>query len=209
MTSQSSLFQYLTHLSPSLPYLAKVPASTVGDAVFSDWIDGILLLTEDGKYVDGNRLGRRICDRIAQETLSDSPIPNEIWQTCQILIKSRRRFPKHLATAESELKLSHHCFRIRARWFNAGQMADPHILVILENQTTSKQNLATTEAIQYALSPREADVWKLHRLGYTYQEIAQELHIALNTVKKHMKNTYAKQNLVSILEPSYRDHLAS
>ena len=211
MSSQSFLFPCLTHLSPSLPYMTKVPASNLGDAVFSDWIDGILLLTEDGQYVDGNRLGRRICDRIAQETSSNSPIPNEIWQTCQILIQSRRRFPKHLATAESELHLkrSHHCFRIRAQWFNTGQIADPHILVILENQTTSKQNLAATETIRYAFSPRKADVWELHRLGYSYQEIAQELHIALDTVKKHMKNTYAKQNIVSIVEGNYRNNLAS
>jgi DNA-binding NarL/FixJ family response regulator len=86
---------------------------------------------------------------------------------------------------------------------------DPHILVILENQKQSWQNLAITEAIRYNLSPREADVWALHRIGYTYQEIASELHIALNTVKKHMKNTYAKQNFGTMLEGSYSETLAS
>ncbi|NEQ50076.1 MAG: LuxR family transcriptional regulator, partial [Leptolyngbya sp. SIO3F4] len=57
--------------------------------------------------------------------------------------------------------------------------------------------------------PREADVWILHRIGLSYQEIAARLYIALNTVKKHMKNVYAKQNLVSLVSDDYTEKLAS
>ncbi|MBE9068311.1 helix-turn-helix transcriptional regulator [Leptolyngbya cf. ectocarpi LEGE 11479] len=211
MTSQSAPLNRLNCPSSTSSDIAPAAADRLEGYILSNWLDGILILTQDGHCIESNRLGREICDRIDPDTLDNQQIPSEIWTACQILIESRRDFPKHLVTAESELRLkpSHEHFRIRARWFNTGQKADPHILVILENQKHAKQNLAVTEAIRYSLSPREADVWTLHRIGYTYQEIAAELHIALNTVKKHMKNTYAKQHLVSIARNIYLENLAS
>lgn len=210
MISQSTPLKRLDCPSPTLPDSVPAPADTLGTSILNNWIDGILLLTQEGQCVESNRLGREICDRIAPNNPDSRQAPAEIWIACQILIQSRRDFPKHLVTAESELqiKASHDHFRIRARWFNPGQKTDPHILVILENQKHSKHNLAVTEAIQYRLSPREADVWILHRIGYTYREIAAELHIALNTVKKHMKSTYAKQHVASIAKNIHLEDLA-
>lgn len=211
MSSQHALCNRLHQSPSSLPHICHVPTESLGESILSNWMDGILILTEDGQWIESNGLARQICDRIVQEHPGDGQPPTEIWMACQILIQSRRDFPNHLVTAESELllKQSHDHFRIRAKWFNLGQEPDPHILVILENQKYSKHNLALTEAIRYGLSPREADVWELHRIGYTYQEIATQLHIALNTVKKHMKNTYAKQHLASIANNDYRQNLAS
>ena len=211
MTLQSSLSTLANHQPSSLLHTAQNQSNSLVNSILANWIDGILILTEEGQWVESNSLARNICDRIAQDYPCINQLPEEIWKTCQVLINSRKDFPNHLIIAESELKLkqSHDHIRIRARWFKRPHQADPHILVILENQGHSNHNLAVTETIRYGLSPREADVWTLHRLGYTYQEIAAELHIALNTVKKHMKNTYAKQNLVGMLKESYPDTLAS
>ncbi|NEO62582.1 MAG: winged helix-turn-helix transcriptional regulator, partial [Moorea sp. SIO4G2] len=33
----------------------------------------------------------------------------------------------------------------------------------------------------------------LKKANFTYREIAQQLFISINTVKKHLKNIYAKQ----------------
>ena len=55
------------------------------------------------------------------------------------------------------------------------------------------QNIAIAEAEKYRLTPREKDVWLLYRANYTYKQIAAELCITLNTVKKHMKSIYSKQ----------------
>lgn len=46
-----------------------------------------------------------------------------------------------------------------------------------------------------ALTDRELDVLKLVAQGATNQQIAQELHITLNTVKTHLKNILAKLRL--------------
>ncbi|MGD1949229.1 MAG: helix-turn-helix transcriptional regulator [Leptolyngbyaceae cyanobacterium] len=206
MTIQMPWLKYSNH---PVPLSEIIPTkSSLENSFLDSWIDGILILTETGKCIHSNNLGKSLCDRIAQDYPSTDLIPQEIWHTCQILIHNRQGLPRHLIIAESELKLkrSHEHIRIRARWLN--NTTDPHILVILENQTQSRQTLAITETIKYKLSPREADVWSLHRIGYTYQEIAAELHIALNTVKKHMKNTYAKQQLFTMIDESYTDELA-
>lgn len=223
MIIPSFLLQRLNHLSaPLFPitqvsnetladHLGETRGGNLGDLILDDWIDGILILTEDGRCVESNRLGREICDRIAQDYPCKDHLPTEVWEVCRILIQSRQHFPNHLGVAESEVKLrnSYNYFRMRAQWIRLGHTPDPHILIILENQTHSKQNLAITEAIKYGFSPREADVWELHRIGYSYQEISARLHIAINTVKKHMKNTYAKQNPNSPLKAAYQEKLAS
>ena len=206
MTTQSPWLKRSNYSAP----ISEITSTqrSLENNFLDSWIDGILILTTTGQCIHSNNLGKSLCDRIAQDYPSTEPIPQEIWHTCQILIHNRQGLPRHLIIAESELKLkrSHEHVRIRARWFN--NTTDPHILVILENQTQSRQTLAITETIKYKLSPREADVWSLHRIGYTYQEIAAELHIALNTVKKHMKNTYAKQQLFTMIDESYTDELA-
>ncbi|MGD1943210.1 MAG: LuxR C-terminal-related transcriptional regulator [Leptolyngbyaceae cyanobacterium] len=43
------------------------------------------------------------------------------------------------------------------------------------------------------LSARETEIWQLKRLGHTMVEIAQQLHISINTVKRHFQNINAKK----------------
>ncbi len=45
---------------------------------------------------------------------------------------------------------------------------------------------------KYGLTSREAAVWFFRQSNYSYKEIANKLFISVNTVKKHMKNIYAK-----------------
>ena len=42
------------------------------------------------------------------------------------------------------------------------------------------------------LTPRELEIVSLLARGYLYKEIADELHMAVNTVKKHLYNVYEK-----------------
>jgi DNA-binding CsgD family transcriptional regulator len=49
------------------------------------------------------------------------------------------------------------------------------------------------DAKQYNLTPRETEVWYLKQTNYSYKQIAATLYISVNTVKKHMKNIYFKQ----------------
>jgi DNA-binding NarL/FixJ family response regulator len=50
------------------------------------------------------------------------------------------------------------------------------------------------------LSPREHDVIALLAKGLSYQDIAIELHISHETVKKHVNNIYRKLNVNSKIQ---------
>jgi len=50
------------------------------------------------------------------------------------------------------------------------------------------------------LTPREREIMVLLASGYRKSEIADELGIRLNTVKKLLRNTYAKLNAHTVVE---------
>ena len=194
---------------PSSPLGVHGPNRELMDAIITSWIDGILILTKTGELVRSNSIAKQICDRITQT--DSGQIPKEIWRTCRVLIQGCNEYTEGPVVAESELSVKpHEHFRIRARWFDLGDYGNnAYILVILEDQNYSKRNLAITEVDRYGLSPREAEVWLLHRTGYTYREIAAELYIAVNTVKRHIKKIYVKRHMALVKEETYTDNLAS
>ncbi|NJR70496.1 MAG: SUMF1/EgtB/PvdO family nonheme iron enzyme [Synechococcales cyanobacterium CRU_2_2] len=51
------------------------------------------------------------------------------------------------------------------------------------------------EIQRYGLTHRESEVWQLHRQGYSYDEIAGQLYISRNTVKKHLKAIALKRGV--------------
>jgi DNA-binding CsgD family transcriptional regulator len=71
----------------------------------------------------------------------------------------------------------------------------PCLLLTIEDRQQAVLNLVIEEADRYGLSPREKEVWLLQQSNYTYKQIAAELGITPNTVKKHMRNIYAKKRI--------------
>jgi RNA polymerase sigma factor (sigma-70 family) len=67
------------------------------------------------------------------------------------------------------------------------------LLLTIEDRQQAIINLVLEEADRYGLTPREKNVWLLHHNNYTYKQIAAELGITPNTVKKHMRSIYAKK----------------
>jgi DNA-binding NarL/FixJ family response regulator len=72
-------------------------------------------------------------------------------------------------------------------------MNQPYLLVTLEDCGEAARNRAIAEAHQYGLTSRQAEVWLLHRLGLSYRHMAAQLYVTPNTIKRHMKDIYAKQ----------------
>ncbi|PSB23492.1 helix-turn-helix transcriptional regulator [Stenomitos frigidus] len=165
--------------------------------VLESLIDGVLILTHHGEWVHSNYAAHEICQQLNQGQPSIRAVPQPIWRVCQSLIESRDLFPDHPFIIESEIFLSRLSrIRIRARWLELGDVQSPYLLVILEDCYQSLQRQSIAEAQQYNLTPRQTEVWLLRQAGYSYQEMASELWISKDTVKKHLKAIYAKRREV-------------
>jgi DNA-binding CsgD family transcriptional regulator len=164
--------------------------------VLEGFVDGVLVLTEQGEILHANNYARQLCRQLTQNHSHPNLVPLDIWQACQALIDSRETYPERLVIMESVITAGKStAFRIRTRWFKLEPSEPPYILVTLEDQRQSSQSLASLEIHKYGLTHRESQVWLLRRANYSYKEIAAELFISLNTVKKHMRNITAKQEM--------------
>lgn len=168
-------------------------------AVIESFVDGIFILTATGELVHANDRARGICQQIGEVVASE--VPSEIQHICKSLIESRELFPNQNISLESEIETKSSAqIRIRARWLQTNDNNDNYVLVTLEDRKHTNQSIAISEAQKYGLTERETQVWLLRRANYSYQEIARELYITINTVKKHLKNIYAKQQEAVINE---------
>jgi DNA-binding CsgD family transcriptional regulator len=162
--------------------------------VLESLMDGILILTDRGKLVDANSDALKLCRHLMPNDTTSSEVPQQIWHICEALIESRNLFPGHNITIEDEISVGQsNMIRIRARWIELDNPNHPNVLVMLEDRHQSLKNVAIAEARKYGLTSREAEVWLLRRANRTYKAIASELHIAIDTVKKHVKSIHAKR----------------
>jgi DNA-binding CsgD family transcriptional regulator len=160
--------------------------------VLDHLLDGVLILTAKGDVVYRNEAARRISQQFDQET--PDAVPLKIWRLCEALIESLSLYANQRVMVESEIAVGKpHLVRVRVRWLPLQEADRPYLVVLLEDCCQALQGRAIAEIQQYGLTPRQAEVWLLHRLGYTYQEIAAKLYISFNTVKKHIKDIHLKQ----------------
>lgn len=167
-------------------------------AAIESFVDGILILTTEGELFHANECAREICCQLVPNSELEDKIPAEIWRVCESLIESRKLFDNERKFMEFEVKKSKAVkLRIRAQWLQQNGNGD-YLIVTLEDCNESSQNIAIADAKKYGLTEREAEVWLLRRANLTYKEIAEHLYITINTVKKHLKNIYAKQQEMSL-----------
>ncbi|WP_421656440.1 helix-turn-helix transcriptional regulator [Leptothermofonsia sp. ETS-13] len=171
-------------------------------AILEGFIDGILILTDQGEWIHANDCARRICHQLSKGISQSERVPKEIWNACKRLIESLNRYPHQILTVEDEINAGQATsYRIRAQWLNLEQGHPPCVLVTLEDRFQSIQNAAIAEARRYGLTPREIEVWLCYRANYSYKDISSKLYISYNTVKKHMKSIHAKrQTILNTLE---------
>ena len=168
--------------------------------IVEDLIDGILIVTDQRELIYANDSARRVLCKLNQARTRANLVPREIWNICQFLIQSRSFFPNQRWLLESRIFTEDSTvLNIRAQLLNIEAIENPCVLLTVEDRYQTIKNIAVEEAQDYKLTRREKEVWLLHRGHYTYKQIASELCITPNTVKKHMKSIHAKQkdNFVS------------
>ena len=165
-------------------------------------MDGILILSEQGNLIYANNCAYKFLLQLNQGKTPADAVPQEIWHLCQFLIDSRHLFPNQYWLIESEVFTENSIsFHLRVQWLQLDPGETSCLLVIVKDQNQFLKNIALEEAQKYGLTCRETDVWLLSRSNYTYKQIATQLQITLNTVKKHMKSIYVKQKAVVDHQP--------
>jgi DNA-binding CsgD family transcriptional regulator len=176
------------------PQLAHANPLFVLDALLSQARHGMLILDETSQLVYINTYAHTVLVAINQNWEFDKTVPAEIQHVYQFLRSSREYFPDQLWFVDSKIVIdSSITVNLRARWLTIETVANPYLLMTLENENHFIQQIAFEEIQRYGLSVREGEVWILHRTGCTYKDIAKKLDITPNTVKKHMKSIFAKQ----------------
>lgn len=182
----------LHSLELSTPHAETSPNLMQG--VLEGLTDGVLILSEQGEWIYHNYYAHCICQTLNQDNPDLYRVPEPVWRSCQALMESRELYPTQPVVIESEIALSRsQVYRIRARWLVLEDSQRPYLMVVLEDRCQALQNQALAEAILYELTPRQAEVWLLRRAGFSYQQIATELYISLNTVRRHLKDIRVKQ----------------
>ena len=166
--------------------------------IIEDLVDGILILTEQRDLVYANGYVQRTLRQLNQCQSLASQVPEEMWNVCQMLIKSHQLFPDQHWLIESRIFMgSSIAFNVRAKWLKLENFEQSCIWLSIYGQCQYTQGIVNEESQKYGLTFREKEVWLLHRAGYTYKQVALELHITPNTVKKHLKSIYSKQKILS------------
>uniref|UniRef100_A0A832M2H3 LuxR family transcriptional regulator n=1 Tax=Oscillatoriales cyanobacterium SpSt-402 TaxID=2282168 RepID=A0A832M2H3_9CYAN len=194
----------LSQLEQVKPQFQSSPTFIQG--VLEGLTDGILILSDQGEWIYHNYYAHCICQKLNQGEPVLHQVPDVIWRSCQALIDSRDIYSSQPVVIESEVTLGpSDVYRIRVRWLVLEDSQRPYLVVLLEDRRQSLQNQAIAETILYDLTPRQAEVWLLYRAGFKYQQIAAELYITQNTVKRHLKDIRMKQRMAmdSNYEPDY------
>lgn len=162
--------------------------------LIQEFISGILVFTDQQQLIYVNNSAYKILHRLQPDSPSKEHIPEEILHICQSAIQSRHRFPRQSWLTEFDiLTQDATVLHIHSQWLKLEQLDNPCLVLMIEDRQQAIKNILLEEANQYDLTPREKEVWLLHRHDLTYKQIAVELGITPNTVKKHMKSIYAKQ----------------
>lgn len=160
-------------------------------------VNGILILNSHRELIYVNDCARQVLRQLNPAKPQAGSVPEEIWYVCQSLIESRNLFPHQYWFIEAKIMTDKAVtFQVRVQWLQLDTLEEPYLLLILKDPCQLLKNLAFEEAYKYNLTSRETEVWLLHRAKYTYKQIATELQITCNTVKKHMKNIHIKQKAV-------------
>jgi DNA-binding CsgD family transcriptional regulator len=163
-------------------------------AIIESFVDGVLILSPQGKLIHANEYARSICRLLIAKDTSRDVVPEEIWRICQSLIESSELFPEEKMIIESEIQPNPTIkLRLRARWLELSASPNNFLLVTVEDCNQYSQSIAIADAKKYNLTDREIEVWQLRRANFSYKQIAKQLYITINTVKKHLQNIHAKQ----------------
>ncbi|WP_272063147.1 helix-turn-helix transcriptional regulator [Oscillatoria sp. CS-180] len=161
-------------------------------------IGSVLIITEEGDVIYATESLRDQLEKLAEDTVDSSSMPQEISLIFQVLQQCRNQFPNQNWAIEFDIFTKGAiALRIRSRWLKLEGFDKPCLSIVLEDRQHMVQDIILDEVQDWGLTPREREVWLLYQDGCTYSQIAKKLYITINTVKKHMRSVHAKRRTQS------------
>ncbi|MEM9485243.1 MAG: helix-turn-helix transcriptional regulator [Cyanobacteria bacterium P01_F01_bin.116] len=162
--------------------------------LLNNYMDGILVLSTEGTIVYVSQNAQNALDKMNRTQSDYCSIPREIDYVFKCQSDIRNRFPEQNWSVKITISTNDHSFfDIQTRWIHLRSSNSDCLLFVMEDSNQQIKEVAIKEAKRYGLTPRETEVWLLHQLHHTYKQIAEQLDIRPNTVKKHMRSILTKQ----------------
>lgn len=170
--------------------------------VLETLLDAVMIMNHHGEILQANAKAVDICQQLTADHQECGQganyLPAMIQPLFVALLETQCQFPKQSVLPEFQLYLSDGTsLRIRSQFLDIPRSVSemPYVLMTIENRQESLLRVAIGDAHRFGLTEREAEVWHLRLLGHSYREIAQELYITENTVRKHVKSVLAKRRV--------------
>lgn len=86
-----------------------------------------------------------------------------------------------------------------------GNTSDHHLIYVayIKRHVVSSHNISASEVNESILTAKEKEVVKLVSQGYANHEIATQMFVSVNTIKKHLQNIYQKLGVNNRTSLSY------
>jgi DNA-binding CsgD family transcriptional regulator len=166
--------------------LTSIPTNSTLTTVLECFLDAVLISDIQGEVLYTNLSAKKICNQLKLAHLQT----HGIWSICELLKSQADRS----LILESDLTIAEIQYRIRVQWLNAQEEAqDNRLIVRFENQQHSLHCGAIVECQCFGLTQRESEVWELRGQGRSRRDIADQLYISIDTVKKHLANIQMKR----------------
>jgi DNA-binding CsgD family transcriptional regulator len=166
--------------------LTSIPTNSTFTTVLESFLDAVLISDIQGELLYTNLSAQKICHQLKIDHLQT----HAIWSICELLKSQADRS----LILESELTITGIQYRIRVQWLNFQEEAQDNRLIIrFENQQHSLRCGAIVECQCFGLTQRESQVWELRCQGRSRRDIAHQLYISIDTVKKHLANIQIKR----------------
>lgn len=185
----------LPTLFTPLEGLTRNSPSALLSAVLEGFNEGILIINQAGQLLHANHLGQTLAYRLNQWEGADAvPVPPSLWAICGYLLEGRELFPGNPLILTQDFR-GPQGYRLmtRVQWLDGTDSEAGHFLVMLEDPNSAALSQAQLKALEFRLTPREQQVWRLRQRQCSVQTIAEELYISLATVKHHLRQIYSKR----------------
>lgn len=184
-------------LSPVVPSSSSSISSSMSMglllAALESFPEGLLIVEPGGNVLHSNQYAKDLLAQANGNDLAESTLTGGVQRLCQALESSRSAFPTQQFVLEDDVVLDHgSTVHLRGQWFARDAQA-AYLLIRLEDCQQTQQAVVMREIRRFGLTEREAEVWQLRRTGHDYRQIAEQLYISINTVKKHLKSIYMKR----------------